>query len=65
MPSLSATDSTAAHSDGYSCWTSATIRTARSRNSGGYLLFVPDDMTPSFLNDEVSGNSGAIQCHAH
>ncbi|RZL21006.1 MAG: hypothetical protein EOP31_30115 [Rhodococcus sp. (in: high G+C Gram-positive bacteria)] len=35
MLSLSATDSIAAHSDGYSYWTSATIRTARSRSSGG------------------------------
>lgn len=46
-------DSTAAHSGGYSCWTSAAIRTVRSRSSGGYLLFVAEDMTPSLTKDEV------------
>ncbi|MFV3936743.1 hypothetical protein ACNJPH_17485, partial [Mycobacterium tuberculosis] len=42
---------------------SATIRTARSRSSGGYLLDEPPDMTPSFPRTGVSGHAGAVQCH--
>ncbi|WP_214632970.1 hypothetical protein, partial [Mycobacterium tuberculosis] len=41
---------------------SATIRTARSRSSGGYLLDEPPDMTPSFPRTGVSGHAGAVQC---
>ncbi|MFV3873407.1 hypothetical protein ACNJLC_20115, partial [Mycobacterium tuberculosis] len=40
---------------------SATIRTARSRSSGGYLLDEPPDMTPSFPRTGVSGHAGAVQ----
>ena len=49
-----------AHSD--SCWSliSATIRTARSRSPGGYLLDEPPDMTPSIPTNGVSGHAGAI-----
>ncbi|MFV4396578.1 hypothetical protein ACNJRK_16885, partial [Mycobacterium tuberculosis] len=39
---------------------SATIRTARSRSSGGYLLDEPPDMTPSFPRTGVSGHAGAV-----
>ena len=38
MPSLALIDVKAAHSEGYSSRCSATIRTARSRTSGEYLL---------------------------
>ncbi|MFV3533491.1 hypothetical protein ACNJI7_20930, partial [Mycobacterium tuberculosis] len=41
---------------------SATIRTARSRSSGGYLLDEPPDMTPSFPRTGVSGHAGAVHC---
>ena len=34
-PSLAEIDSIAFHCDGYSCWCSSTIRTARSRTSAG------------------------------
>ncbi|MCT9042544.1 hypothetical protein N7U24_19575, partial [Mycobacterium tuberculosis] len=50
---------------------SATIRTARSRSSGGYLLDEPPDMTPSFPRTGVSGHAGAVHlfritwCLAH
>jgi hypothetical protein len=37
MPSFSATAQITGQSEGYSGRTSATIRTARSRNSGGYF----------------------------
>ncbi|MFV3533490.1 hypothetical protein ACNJI7_20925, partial [Mycobacterium tuberculosis] len=43
---------------------SATIRTARSRSSGGYLLDEPPDMTPSFPRTGVSGHAGAVQVGA-
>ncbi|MFV4111224.1 hypothetical protein ACNJP3_09550, partial [Mycobacterium tuberculosis] len=43
---------------------SATIRTARSRSSGGYLLDEPPDMTPSFPRTGVSGHAGAVQVDA-
>ncbi|MFV3870775.1 hypothetical protein ACNJLC_06185, partial [Mycobacterium tuberculosis] len=43
---------------------SATIRTARSRSSGGYLLDEPPDMTPSFPRTGVSGHAGAVQSGA-
>ncbi|MFV4224966.1 polyprenyl synthetase family protein, partial [Mycobacterium tuberculosis] len=43
---------------------SATIRTARSRSSGGYLLDEPPDMTPSFPRTGVSGHAGAVQIAA-
>jgi hypothetical protein len=59
MRSFAATDSIVAHSEGCSCRHSATIRTARSRNSGGYLFDAPD-MTPSSSKDRVSGQAGAI-----
>jgi len=39
----------------------ATIRTARSRSSGGYLLDEPPDMTPTFPRSGVSGHAGAVQ----
>ncbi|WP_461668216.1 hypothetical protein, partial [Mycobacterium tuberculosis] len=42
---------------------SATIRTARSRSSGGYLLDEPPDMTPSFPRTGVSGHAGAVHSH--
>ncbi|MFV3817174.1 hypothetical protein ACNJMU_17455, partial [Mycobacterium tuberculosis] len=42
---------------------SATIRTARSRSSGGYLLDEPPDMTPSFPRTGVSGHAGAVHLH--
>ncbi|MFV3755795.1 hypothetical protein ACNJIO_10045, partial [Mycobacterium tuberculosis] len=44
---------------------SATIRTARSRSSGGYLLDEPPDMTPSFPRTGVSGHAGAVQTDAN
>jgi hypothetical protein len=62
IPSFAATDSIAAHSELYSCRTSATIRTARSRNSGGYFLDV-DDMDPILLKDRASGH--AVRIHQH
>ena len=40
---------------------SATIRTARSFSSGGYLLDVFPDMTPTFPRFGVSGHAGAVQ----
>src|SRR6185295_15143132 len=57
-----ATSLIAAHSEPCSSLISATIRTARSRSSGGYLLDEPPDMTPTFPRDGVSGHAGAIQC---
>jgi hypothetical protein len=36
------------------------MRTARSRNSGGYLRDVFDDMTSSFPKAEVSGHTGRL-----
>ena len=60
IPNFSATDSTAAHSDPCSDRISATIRTARSFNSAGYLFDVLA-MTPSFPTTGVSGHAGAIQ----
>ena len=51
----------AAHSVSCCSRTSATIRTARSRSSGGYLLDEFADMTPSFPRRGVSGHAGAIQ----
>lgn len=42
IPRFSATDSIVARSELCSCRDSATIRTARSRNSGGYFLDVDD-----------------------
>ena len=50
----------AAHSVSYCPRTSATIRTARSRSSGGYLLDEFADMTPSFPKSGVSGHAGAV-----
>src|SRR6185295_18163515 len=55
-----ATSLIAAHSEPCSSLISATIRTARSRSSGGYLLDEPPDMTPTFPRDGVSGHAGAI-----
>ena len=40
---------------------SATIRTARSFSSGGYLLEVFPDMTPTLPRIGVSGHAGAVQ----
>src|ERR687898_2161785 len=48
----------AAHSDSCSSRTSATIRTARSFNSGGYRLEVFPDMTPTLPRFGVSGHAG-------
>jgi hypothetical protein len=45
QPTLAAIEFIAAHCDPYSAWCSTSIRTARSRNSGEYLDFLP--MTPS------------------
>ena len=39
---------------------SATIRTARSFSSGGYLLGVSPGMTPTFPRFGVSGHAGAV-----
>ena len=59
-PSSSATRAIAAHYDSCSGLTSATILTARSFSSGGYLLLVFPDMTPTFPRFEVSGHPGAV-----
>jgi hypothetical protein len=59
MPSFYATDSIVAHSEECSWRHSATIRTARSRNSGGYLFDTPD-MTPSSSKDRASGHTVPI-----
>ena len=40
---------------------STTIRTARSRNSSGYLRHVFHDITPSFPRNRVSGHAGGVQ----
>lgn len=37
-----------------------TIRTARSRSSGGHLFDVLPEMTPSFPRTGVSGHAGAV-----
>src|SRR6202011_4749152 len=60
-PSRRATSLIAAHSEPCSSLISATIRTARSRSSGGYLLDEPPDMTPTFPRSGVSGHAGAVQ----
>src|ERR1700738_1964564 len=59
-PSRRATSLIAAHSEPCSSLISATIRTARSRSSGGYLLDEPPDMTPTFPRSGVSGHAGAV-----
>src|ERR1700752_5166695 len=59
-PGRRATSLVAAPSEPCSSLISATIRTARSRSSGGYLLDEPPDMTPTFPRSGVSGHAGAV-----
>src|SRR3954452_6807627 len=56
---MPATAVIAAHCDGYCGRTSATMRTARSRSSSGYLLTRP--ITQILPRSEVSGNAGTGQ----
>ena len=56
IPNIPATAVIAAHCDGYCGRTSATIRTARSRSSSGYLLTRP--VTQILPRSGVSGNAG-------
>ena len=53
----------APHWESYSLWCSNTIRTARSRTSGEYLLGLPM-MTPILSSNGVSGKPGAVQLQA-
>ena len=59
QPIFSATDRIAPHCDGYSGACSKTIRTARSRNSGEYLLRRP--MGPILPLNGPSDKAGTIQ----
>ena len=56
IPNMPATAVIAAHCDGYCGRTSATMRTARSRSSSGYLLGRP--ITRILPRSGVSGNPG-------
>ena len=58
-PNMPATAVIAAHCDGYCGRTSATMRTARSRSSSGYLLARP--ITRILPRSGVSGNPGTAQ----
>src|SRR6478672_6202097 len=59
IPNMPATAVIAAHCDGYCGRTSATMRTARSRSSSGYLLTRP--ITRILPRSGVSGNAGTAQ----
>ncbi len=56
IPNMPATAVIAAHCDRYCGRTSATMRTARSRSSSGYLLTRP--ITQILPRSEVSRNAG-------
>src|SRR6478736_7769099 len=60
IPNMPATAVIAAHCDAYCGRTSATMRTARSRSSSGYLLTRP--ITRILPRSGVSGNAGTAQC---
>src|SRR6185503_9759895 len=59
IPNMPATALIAAHCEGYCGRTSATMRTARSRSSSGYLLGRP--IIQILPRSEVSGNAGTGQ----
>uniref|UniRef100_A0A5Q5BHQ1 Uncharacterized protein n=1 Tax=Mycobacterium sp. (strain MCS) TaxID=164756 RepID=A0A5Q5BHQ1_MYCSS len=61
IPNMPATAVIAAHCDGYCGRTSATMRTARSRNSSGYLLGRP--ITQILPRSGASGLAGRGQSH--
>ena len=65
QPIFDAIDAIAAHCDAYSRWFSNTIRTARSRTSGEYLLGLPM-VTPILSRKGASGKPRAVhkkECH--
>ena len=60
QPIFDAIEAIALHWESYSLWCSNTIRTARSRTSGEYLLGLPM-MTPILSSNGVSGKPEEVQ----
>ena len=60
QPIFDAIEAIALHWESHSLWCSNTIRTARSRTSGEYLIGLPM-MTPILSSNGVSGKPGAVQ----